>query len=152
MKATFAALVILAGTTIVGADAYSTFNSVVRFSDTLKDVVSKPALINPNVLYLLEGTIRDIRVQRTDGGFYAEADYVDAEWEGLDDIITYKVILIFAKAQFAEMIPERPSRNDPTKISVNSRGLALVQLVRTIPGENGKQIPVFRVQDYRILR
>ena len=152
MKAILASFVLFFSASTLIADSYSTFSSVVNFSASLKDLVQSPNTINAKLLYLIEGTVRDVRVQKSDSGFYAEADFVDSEWQGLDDIKTYKVILIFAKNEFANRIPDKPNRTNPTFINSNSRGLALVQYVRSVPGEDGDLVPVFLVQEYRVLR
>ena len=152
MKAILASLVLIVSASTLIADSYSTFSSVVNFSASLKDLVQSPNTISSKLLYLIEGTIRDVRVQKSEAGFYAEADFVDSEWQGLEDIKTYKIVLIFAKDEFASRVPDKPNRTNPTFINPNSRGLALVQYVRSVPGENGDLVPVFLVQEYRVLR
>ena len=136
------------------ADAYSSFSAAVDFNASMKDLVEKPASIDPTKLYMLDGTVSGVRVIKTDpNNFYAEVDFMRAEWENLESIKTYHVVLVFSKPGFAKLIPARaPPNPNFGQIVPNSRGIAVVSFVNTVTSPRGTVTPVFMVQDYRALR
>lgn len=135
------------------ADPYATFSSVTDFDASIKSLVTAPQTMNPDRLYLLEGTISSLNVIDADPDhFYAEAQFFGSEWIERRDLKTYSIWLVFGKPAFAQMMPKRGGGNsDGMVIAPSTKGMALVQYLDTIQLPDGQTAYVFNVHEYRTI-
>ena len=147
MKKAMAGILLLFCAITASADAFQTFTSIVNFNTTLKELSENPGSIDPNHLYLLDGTISAIHLLKTEAGkFQAELEFMNSEWIGTKSIKTYRIILVMSKPGFATLFPEKVGQAPgPGQIGPNMRALALVQYGNSGGGN-------FIVHEFRILR
>ena len=159
-KITLTALLMVSTVSFLMADAYSTFSGLVQFNASIASLTTNTAAIDPGKLYLIEGMVTSIRVVNPDpANYYAEVEFMGSEWEGTETIHSYKLLLIFSKPAYSDLLVARSSQaRKEGQIGVNSRGLALVQFVSTLPAgtpdpnvPTGK-LPVFIAHEFRILK
>jgi hypothetical protein len=153
-KAAILVFLIWAAACALAADSYGTVSSLLQFHGDLADLTAPNAAIDPARLYLVEGMITAIRVVNdTAGAYYAEADFISARYSEDDSIRTFKVILVFSRPVFQPLLVAKAGRAlQEGQIGVNSRGLALIQYVNSVPGAGQEHIPVFLAHDFRILK
>jgi hypothetical protein len=140
------------------ADAFGTFSTLVRFHSTIGELVRSPQSIDPSRLYMVEGMVTAVRIVNPDPEkYYAEIDFISAEWDDQDAIHTYRVILVFSKPDFAGLLVDKGSLDlNEGQIGPNSRGLALIQFASMVPVADNlvkdSKVPVFIAHDFRILK
>jgi len=144
MKAIFASFLLLIFCTILNADPYQTFSSIVDFKASLKSLSENPAKINSNKLYLLEGTITAIhRKNSTDGSFLLELELINSEWVDNSTLKTYRASIFIDNSEYSDLFPKNSGqRPEPWQIGTNSRVLALVQFLRV----NAENTATFRLE------
>lgn len=142
---------------VLSADAYGNFTSLVQFHADIGNLVRQPQDIDPSRLYLVEGMITAIRIVNPEPEtYYAEADCISAEWDEEEAIHTYRIVLVFSKPVFSDLLVSKGGQAiKPGQIGPSTRGLALIQFANIVPlpadSKSTSRIPVFIAHDFRIL-
>ena len=154
MKAIFAAFLLVIFCTVLNADPYQTFSSIVDFKATLKSLSENRTKINSNKLYLIEGTITAIVRKNVDNEkFLIELELINSEWEDNSSLKTYRATIFLDKLEFINLFPNDPGQSPKqNQIGTNSRILALVQFLR-VNNENTATFSLyFQALDIRIVK
>jgi len=102
---------------------------------------------------LLDGSLAVLTRVSGDGEEYVlDAQMIQGEWMGLDEVMKYSCHLIFQGDNWEEIIPDKPPRKPVDgQILLNSRVLVLATLLG-YNVENGVPIPYLLVSKIRALK
>ena len=130
---------------------------IIQFDYTLKDLsrlVEQGVEIPQDRYYLLDGTITGVTVfDPNPDTFYAEAELITAEWQGLEAIRSYKVILVFTDPTFAERVLQRTPREPTSEDITNSTdGIVIARFNSLFELSDTISLPVFIVDHFKTLR
>jgi hypothetical protein len=104
------------------------FDRIVDFSFTLKELnqlppPQVPAFLDAGKLLVLNGTVAAIRfIDNDEQSFQVEVELVSGEWLGLEDVRSYRCLVLFQGSRFFPVFPRRPPRNPSRElVSANDR-------------------------------
>ncbi len=142
---------VIISASFLSADAFSSFSNLVQFDATVSSLVKNPQSLDSAKLYIVEGMITSVRIINPDPANYlAEVEFFGAEWNGYESITSYKILLIFNKPVFSELLVAKSSQNLANgQFGPNSRGLALLQ--PSSSGSTNNKLAAFTVHGFRIL-
>jgi len=98
----------------------------------------------PDRLVIIDGTVSARYVLDANRDTYVgQLELVGGEWLGVEEVVTYRCILLLQGTQFANAIPARRSRTKhPDEIDLNSRLLVVGTFLRLFDMEDGTTVPI----------
>jgi hypothetical protein len=125
----------------------SDFDRIVDFSFTLKQLNQLPASEIPaflaaGKLLVLNGTVATVRfIDSGEENFQVELELVTGEWEGLEDVRSYRCTVLFRGSRFFPVFPKRAPKNPAQEfVSANDRILVTARGIGKISTEGGEEI------------
>jgi len=106
----------------------SDFDKIVEFSTSLKNLEQSAFLENGKFL-LLNGTVANLQfLDKKRDSFKIMVEMVAGEWIGLDQVRSYRCLVLFAGKEFFNVFPSRKPKNPSSKmIFLNDRILVLAK-------------------------
>lgn len=162
MKRHFLSALCVAGVLLthvpVGAGEVTTFDSIVDFSVTLRELADiaterGPGAVTDEPLIIVDGFIASVvMTDEAEGSFAADVELVDGEWLDPHEVRAYRAIAVVAGEHFRERIPRRPPPSPPRDHIVAGRhAIAVARLVGIREDETrGGMIPVLEVVHFRV--
>ena len=125
----------------------SDFDRIVDFSFTLKQLnqlptADIPAFLAADKLLVLNGTVANVRfIDSDEENFQVELELVAGEWEGLENVRSYRCTVLFRGSRFFPVFPRRAPKNPAQEfVSANDRILVTAKAIDKISGEGDEAI------------
>jgi hypothetical protein len=157
MKTVTAALLMLFCASAMAQDAADVdpFDAVVDFSMTTKrlfeliDAGSYDA-IDADRYFVLQGSVASTTVlDPNPDTYFALVELVDSEWIGLEDIGIYRVQVLLAGPEFADLVPARMPRDPGPEVLRTNDELLVVGRFGVLQFIDGTELPVVQAYDIR---
>ena len=153
IKFTMAILILGIFSMVAWADSYETLSSLLQFHGSVAELSKQAPAIDPKKLYLVEGMLVSVNVVNdSTNNYYAEVEFLSSEYTADEEIQNYRIKLVFSKPVFQNLlVPKSGKILLPGQFGINSRGMALIQYIKSDKVNQNEKYPVFIVQDFRIL-
>lgn len=129
------------------------FSVTVKTLDGLDTATARDYRLDERFV-LLDGTVSTIEVIDPEESRYrVVVELVSGEWIGLEDVRSYRCLVLFSGPEFARVLPRRaPREAGPRVIAVNDRVLIVARLLEPVEVDQGRSVWVLQGTYVRALR
>ncbi len=134
------------------------FDQVVDFSVTLKTLAQ--SVDNPQARFvqegkflILNGTVTGVQILSPEpAAFQARVELVTGEWDGLEEVHSYRCFVLFEGPEFYRLIPKRKNPASAQQVGLNDRVIVVARALEPLVAEPGKADWLLRGYHLRPLR
>ena len=134
----------------INSEDFDDLNKIIDIKVTLKDLATNQTLTNELIqsgkYVFVSGTIVSrVVINQEIEDYLAEIEIVDGEWQGFDDVFSYKSIIQLSGSDFHGRIPVRRSRREiPGEIKLNSNVIILAKIIGYKKNDSNEEIPLLQ--------
>ena len=141
-----------------GAQERNGFDQVVDFSVTLKTLALNAG--NPQADFaqqekylILNGTITGIQLLDPEQAtFRARVELVTGEWDGLEEVRSYRCFVLFEGPEFFRLLPKRKNPASAVQVGVTDRVIVVARAIEPLADPSGGADWLLRGFHLRLLR
>ena len=141
-----------------GAQERNGFDQVVDFSVTLKTLALNAD--NPQADFarqekylILNGTVTGVQLLNPEQAtFQARVELVTGEWEGLEEVRSYRCFVLFEGPEFFRLLPKRKNPASAQQVGINDRVIVVARALEPLADGDGRADWLLRGYHLRLLR